>query len=149
MDIAALFRSQDQLAAETEGRTTTADVETALERARTQIEELTAATAQLCAVLPDQIGDAVRGGMNDQARPVSRQLAEVRGLLNQTLRRLERIEHEIAGERTARIEDLGLVVDLVSEGWRNVDERMTRLEQSAGIVAPDAIVYRLDERIAQ
>ena len=150
MDIAALFRSQEKLTAEMEGHSTAADVEAALERARTQIEELSTVAAQLAAVLPEQIGDAVREGVHDHARPLGRQLAEVRGLLNQTIRRLERIEHDLAAERAARIEDLGLLVDLVSEGWRTVDARLDKLEQrtAPAAIEPDgATVYRLAERV--
>ncbi len=45
-------------------------------------------------------------------------LAEIRGLLNQAIRRLERLEGDLLAERHARIDDLALLVDLVSSGWR-------------------------------
>ena len=148
MDIGALFRSQDKLTVEAEGRATAADVEAALERARTQIEELAAAAAALRGTLPEQIGDAVREGVHDQARPLSRQLSETRGLVNQVLRRLERLEHDLAAERLARIEDLGLLVDLTAAGWRNVDERLARIEHATTPAEDDgAVVYRLEERL--
>jgi hypothetical protein len=37
----------------------------------------------------------------------------VRGLANQTIRRLERIETELLAERNSRVDDLGLLVDLI------------------------------------
>jgi hypothetical protein len=59
---------------------------------------------------------------------VARNLAEIRGLLNQAIKRLERLEGDLLAERHARIDDLALLVDLVSSGWKGVDERLARLE---------------------
>jgi len=52
------------------------------------------------------------------------------GLMNQVIRRLERLEGELLAERHARVDDLALLVDLVSSGWRGVDARLERLERS-------------------
>ena len=121
-----------------------ADVEAALERARAQVEALARDRAELEASLPDQVGEAVREGIRNEARPVSRQLAEVRGLANQTIRRLERIENELLAERSSRVDDLGLLVDLIDSGWRAVDDRLRRIEESARAPA-GATVYRIGE----
>jgi len=51
--------------------------------------------------------------------------------LNQAIRRLERLEGEISAERHARVDDLALLVDLVSSGWRGVDARLERLERAS------------------
>ena len=67
--------------------------------------------------------------------PVGRTLAEVRGLLNQVIRRLERLEGDVLAERHARIDDLALLVDLVSSGWRGVSERLERVEDAVAPVA--------------
>jgi ABC-type transporter Mla subunit MlaD len=150
VDVGALIRAQERLAAHAEAKATPADIDAALARARAQIEELAAAAAQVRGALPEQIGDAVREGIHDHARPLGRQLAEVRGLLNQTLRRLEHLEHELAAERSARVDDLGLLVDLIAEGWRNVGERLDRIERAATASrkpAEGAVVYRLDDRL--
>ena len=63
---------------------------------------------------------------------MSRRVNEIRGLMNQTLRRLERLEGELTAERHSRVDDLGLLVDLITASWRSVDERLARLEQSLG-----------------
>ncbi len=76
--------------------------------------------------------------------PVARQLAEVRGLAGQTIRRLERIETDTLAERHARVDDLALLVDLISSGWKSVDERLSRIETAAQ-QANGAIVYRLED----
>jgi hypothetical protein len=144
VDEDALDRARERLAEAAAGKAAPADVEAALERARSQIEELAATAAELEASLPGQVGDAVREGIRVEARPVSRQLAEVRGLANQTIRRLERIETELLAERSSRVDDLGLLVDLMDSGWRAVDERLRRIED--GLQAPrGATVYRIGE----
>ena len=47
-----------------------------------------------------------RKAVREEAAPVARQLAEVRGLANQTNRRLE----------------------LITSGWKSVEERLARIE---------------------
>ena len=126
------------------GKSRPADVEAALERARAQVEALAVTAADLETTLPVRIGEAVRDGIRDEARPVSRQLAEVRGLANQTIRRLERIETELLAERSSRVDDLSLVVDLIDWGWRAVDERLRRIEEAL-LTPRGATVYRIGE----
>jgi hypothetical protein len=144
VDESALDRARERLADASVGKPQAADVEAALERARSQVEELAATAAELEASLPGRVGDAVREGIRSEAKPVSRQLAEVRGLANQTVRRLERIETELLAERGSRVDDLGLLVDLIDSGWRAVDERLRRIEDA--LQAPrGATVYRIGE----
>jgi hypothetical protein len=107
-----------------------AEAESALERFRTQLEDLAQSAAELEATLPERIGDAVRDGLRAEALPVARQLAETRGLSAQVIRRLERIEGDLAAERHARVDDLALLVDLIAGGWKDVSERLARLEQA-------------------
>jgi hypothetical protein len=130
MDEAALERARQRIADAASGRPESALLEAALERSRDQIASLAATAADLEASLPEQVGSAVREGLRTEVLPVARQVAEIRGLLNQAIRRLERLEGEILAERHARVDDLALLVDLVSSGWRGVDGRLSRLEQS-------------------
>ena len=144
MDDEALDRARERLAEAAAGKAQPGDVDAALERARAQVEELAATAAELEATLPVRVGDAVREGIRTEARPVSRQLAEVRGLANQTIRRLERIENELLAERSSRVDDLGLLVDLIDTSWRAVDDRLRRIEEA--LQAPrGATVYRIGE----
>jgi hypothetical protein len=144
VDDGALDRARERLAEAGSGKPQPGDVDAALERARAQIEALAATAAELEAALPHQVGEAVRDGIRNEAKPVSRQLAEVRGLANQTIRRLERIETELLAERNSRVDDLGLLVDLIDSGWRAVDERLRRIEEA--LHAPrGATVYRIGE----
>jgi hypothetical protein len=121
-------RVQDRLAQAAAARTQPSDVDAALERARAQIETLAQASAELEATLPQRVGEAIRDGVRAEALPVARQVAEVRGLTNQLLRRFEALEGELASERSARVEDLALLVDLIRAGWQSVDERLARME---------------------
>jgi hypothetical protein len=144
VDEDALERARERLADAAAGKPQPADMDAALTRARAQVEELAAATAELEAALPGQVGEAVREGIRTEARPVSRQLAEVRGLANQTIRRLERIETELLAERNSRVDDLALLVDLVDSSWRAVDDRLRRIEEALQS-SRGATVYRIGE----
>jgi len=130
MDEAALERAKARIAEAASGRTAPAELEAALERSREQIEALAQAAAELEGTLPEKIGAAVHDGLRAEVLPVARHIAEIRGLLNQAIRRLERLEGDLLAERHARIDDLALLVDLVSSGWKGVDARLERLEAS-------------------
>jgi hypothetical protein len=105
-----------------------ADVAAALERARLQIEALAQTADELQNVLPDAVGAALRDGLREEAAPLSRRLAEVKGLLNGTTRRLERLETDLLAERHARVDDLALLVELITGNWRSINERLDRIE---------------------
>ena len=145
MDQDAIERARERIAQAAEGKPDAAAVDATLERTRQGLEELAAAAAELEATLPEKVGAAVRDGVAAEARPVARQLAEVRGLMNLVVRRLERLEGGVLSERHARIDDLALLVDLVASGWKGVDDRLARLEQNLQ-AGGDAVVYRIDER---
>ena len=145
MDAAAIERAKERLQSAAEGRAEPGDVEAALERARTQIEALAELAAQLETTLPGSVEDAVREGVRTEAAPVGRQLAEVRGLAGQTIRRLEGLENDLLAERHARVDDLALLVDLITSGWKGVDQRLSRMERKLEGNG-GAQVYRLEER---
>jgi hypothetical protein len=145
MDAAAIERAKERLLSAAEGRAEPGEVEAALERARTQIEALAELAAQLETTLPGRVEDAVREGVRTEAAPVGRQLAEVRGLAGQTIRRLEGLENDLLAERHARVDDLALLVDLITSGWKGVDQRLSRMERKLEGNG-GAQVYRLEER---
>jgi hypothetical protein len=127
-------------------RSDAAETHAALERAHAQLEAFAETTAGLEASLPARVGDAVREGLRAETLPVARQLAEVRGLQGQVLRRLEGVQREAAADRHARVDDLAVLVDLVASGWRAVNERLDRLEQAIAGPEGEAVVLRLDRR---
>ena len=145
MDESAIERAKARVADAASGRPDPAAVEAALERARVQIEALAETTAEIESALPARVKDAVQEGLREEVLPVGRHIAEVRGLMAQAIRRLERLEGDLLAERHSRVDDLALLVDLISSGWKGVDERLARLErnlESSG----GAIVYRIEER---
>jgi hypothetical protein len=141
----AIERAVERLEALRE-HTDVAETCAALERARRQLEAFAETTAGFEVSLPARVGDAVRDGLRAETLPVARQLAEVRGLQSQVLRRLEGLEGEIAAERHARVDDLALLVDLVASGWRAVNDRLGRLEEAIAGPGGEAVVLRLDQR---
>jgi hypothetical protein len=147
MDQQAIDRAMRRIAGVAEARPEPAELESVLERAREGLEALAASTAELEGSLPEKIGALVRDGIGSEARPVTRQLAETRGLMNQVLRRLERLEGDVRAERNARIDDLALLIDLITSGWRSVDQRLEKIEKHV-TARDEAIVYRIEERRA-
>jgi len=137
-------RAQERVEQRADG----AGLDTFLVRAREQVEALAAATTALEDSLPGRVEEVVRG----QAQPVGRNLAEIRGLMNQLLRRLSALEGDLLTERNARVDDLALLVDLISSGWKGVDARLGRIEAVAGRLEQGlqenrgAIVYRMEDR---
>jgi hypothetical protein len=118
-------------------------LEAAVGRAREALEALAERGAELESSLPERLDSALRAGMRDEVAPVARSLAEVRGLAGQTIRRLDRLQTDLDAERRARIEDLALLVDLVTSGWGAVERRLDRLERVL-----DRLDRALDDRPA-
>jgi hypothetical protein len=119
-----------------------ADVTAALERARLQVEALAATADELQNVLPEAVGTAMRDGLREEAAPISRRLAEVKGLLNGTIRRMERLETDLLAERHARVDDLELLVDLIAGGWRGINARLDRIEAALAPRAGQVVELR-------
>jgi hypothetical protein len=144
----ATERARERLREAAEGRPSPAAIEAALERARAQVEELAQTTAELEATMPGRIDVAVQQGLREQVLPVGRNLAEIRGLMNAIIRRLERVEGDLLAERHARVDDLALLVDLITSGWKSVDERLAKVEHSLQ-AGGSARVSRIGERRAR
>jgi hypothetical protein len=151
MDRDAIERARIRLAAAGEGEPEAA-LEALLERARAGLEALAVTTAELEAGMPERLDTALQRGLREEVIPVARHLAEVRGLSGQTIRRLERIQGDLAAERQARVEDLALLVDLIASGWRGVERRLDRLERVLDRLEraledrPSAAVYRIERK---
>jgi hypothetical protein len=145
MDDDAIDRARERIRDALEGRPDSGAVEAALERARIQIEALAATADELQGALPESVGAAIREGVREEALPVARQIAEVRGLMNQVLSRLERLEGHALADRNARVDDLAVLVDLIVSGWKGVEQRLARIEERFQ-TGSGAVVYRIEER---
>jgi hypothetical protein len=144
MDDSVVERAKERI----EDRAEAAALDTLLVRAREQVDALAATAEALEETLPARVGEAVR----DEAQPMGRNLAEIRGLMNQVIRRLERVDGDLLSERNARVDDLALLVELVTSGWKGVDARLARIEALIGRLEQGmqersgAIVYRMEDR---
>jgi hypothetical protein len=144
MDDSVVERAKERI----EERAEAAALDTLLIRAREQVDALAATAEALEETLPARVGEAVR----DEAQPMGRNLAEIRGLMNQVIRRLERVDGDLLSERNARVDDLALLVELVTSGWKGVDTRLARMETLIGRLEQGlqersgAIVYRMEDR---
>jgi hypothetical protein len=132
MDEQALERAKQRIAEAREGRDEDARFEAALRQSRHEVEALGAVAVSLETALPDRVGEAVQEGLRREVLPVARNLGELKGLLNNAIARLERMEQELMVERNARLDDLTLLVDLIASGWQGVDRRLERIERGTG-----------------
>jgi hypothetical protein len=89
-----------------------------------------------------EIREALTQGLREEAAPISRRLAEVRGLSNNAIRRLQSIEDTIESERAARVDDLALLVELLTEGWRAMNARLERIEAALGTEPTNVVALR-------
>jgi hypothetical protein len=115
------------------------------------IERFRAATAELEASLPAGVGTVVYEALRVEVGPVAQHVAELGALFERMLQRLERVSHEVEDERRERAEDVALLTELVTTGWRSVDRRLARLEQIVARIEAgrngrrEARLYRLDD----
>jgi hypothetical protein len=91
----------------------------------------------------EELREALRDGLREEAAPISRRLAEVKGLSWNAIGRLERLEQTIEAERDARVDDLALLVELLTEGWRSLNARLDLIEAALG--SPTDNVFALRE----
>lgn len=84
--------------------------------------------AELETRLPQDLSSIVYEALRVEVQPVSRHVAELDGLYKLISAQLEDMRLAIARERSERLEDVALLSELVSEGWRSADRRLARLE---------------------
>jgi hypothetical protein len=92
------------------------------------VSRLARTAAELEAHLP-QVGSILYEAVRVEVQPVSRHIAELDALFGLLVARLEDMRDEIDRERRERLEDVALLSELVSAGWRSADRRLARLEQ--------------------
>ena len=118
-----------------------------------QLDRLTAATSELEATLPQGVGTVVYEALRVEVGPVAKHVAELATLFDRMLQRLDKVSTEVGDERRERFEDVALLAELITSGWRSVDRRIARLEQIVTRIeaakgprgGPQARVYRLDD----
>jgi hypothetical protein len=107
-----------------EGREQDAEADDAIGRAR---EQLLQAVVQVASELenPDSRGRSEAVGI----RPLADRMTVMDALLDRLSHDLGGIKRELGRARNERLEDLTLLVDLITTSWRAVDRRLGRIEQ--------------------
>ena len=97
-----------------EARQSVPDLRTILARAERHVEELRQTAGELQERLPASVADAVERAM--AVRDEATRLTELHNLLAGLGRQVEQVNRDLLAERLGRVEDLELVVDLISTG---------------------------------
>ena len=118
---------------------------TILARAETHVDELRTTAASLEESLPAKVERAVERAMSEHSD--ARRADELRELLRGLSRQVEQVNLDLLAERLGRVEDLELVVDLISTGMAALRQDVATLaamvEQVGGGV--DGVIEKLDQ----
>jgi hypothetical protein len=115
------------------------------------LDRFQATAAELGAGLPEGVGSVVYETLRAEVHPVAQQVAELGALFERMLARFEEVSTSVEDERRDRLQDVALLTDLITSGWRSVDRRLARLEQVVARIEAgrkgrrEARLYRLDD----
>jgi hypothetical protein len=121
------------------------DLRTILARAESHVDDLRSTAAALEESLPAKVERAVERAMS--SHPDSRGADELRELLRSLSRQVEQVNRDLLAERLGRVEDLELVVDLISTGMAALRQDVATLaamvERVGGGV--EGVIDKLDQ----
>ena len=108
------------------------DLRTLLARSERHVDELRRSASELAAILPTRVEAAVARALGEDEGGLGRRLDSVLDQSGQLAAAVERVERDLLAERMARVEDLEVLVDLVSGGLSalRADLRSVRRELS-------------------
>jgi hypothetical protein len=115
------------------------------------LQRFQATAAELGATLPEGVGSVVYEALRVEIRPVARHVAELGALFEQMLARLHQVSTSVEDERRDRLQDVALLTELVTSGWRSVDRRLARLEKIVARIEArphgrrESRLYRVDD----
>ena len=92
------------------------DLRTLLVRSERHVDELRRSASELAAILPTRVEAAVARALGEDEGGLGRRLDSVLDQSGQLTAAIERVERDLLAERMARVEDLEVLVDLVSGG---------------------------------
>jgi hypothetical protein len=92
------------------------DLRTLLARSEQHVDELRRSASELAAILPTRVEAAVARALGEDEGGLGRRLDTVLDRSGQITAAVERVERDLLAERMARVEDLEVLVDLVSGG---------------------------------
>jgi len=110
-----------------------ADLRTLLARSERHVDELRRSASELAAILPTRVEAAVARALGDDEGGLGRRLDQVVEQTGGLAEAIARVEGDLLAERMARVEDLEVLVDLVSGGLTSLraDLRAVRKELAA------------------
>jgi ABC-type transporter Mla subunit MlaD len=139
-------RARSERSPEAAGDTTTMpDLRTILARAEANVGELRQTAAALEQSLPEAVERAIERTMDERSTP--RRLAELRELVRSLAGQMEQVNRDLLAERLGRIEDLELLVDLLSTGMASL--RQDVADVSGTIARMNASVTGVAARLDQ
>jgi chromosome segregation ATPase len=121
------------------------DLRTLLARTESHVDELRATASALESRLPAQVERAIERAM--AAHGDERHFDELRDALTAIARQIDQVNRDLLAERLGRVEDLELVVDLISTGMAEMRKDSATLaamlERVGGGV--DTVLDRMDQ----
>ncbi len=123
------------------------DLRTLLARAENHVDELRATAATLEQSLPTRVGREVERVLD--AHESSRRSAELRDLMVDMAARIDQVNRDLLAERLGRVEDLELVVELLSAGVAAMRQDVADLAAHVEAVTTgmESVVKKLDQPI--
>jgi hypothetical protein len=106
------MRQRNQGASESAGP----DLRTLLARSERHVDELRRSASELAAILPTRVEAAVARALGEDEGGLGRRLDTVIDQSAQLAAAVQRVECDLLAERMSRVEDLEVLVDLVSGG---------------------------------
>jgi hypothetical protein len=108
------------------------DLRALIARVDVRAGEANAAARELSAVLPTRVEAAIERVVGDSAAGVGRRLDSVHASTEEIADAIARLEADLVAERLARIEDLEVLVALVSSGVSAIRADVARLNERVG-----------------
>jgi hypothetical protein len=123
------------------------DLRTILSRAEGHVGELRQTAESLHRTLPEAVERAIEKAMDDHSTP--RRLGELRDLVRALSGQVEQVNRDLLAERLGRVEDLELLVDLLSTGMARLRQDVADLAGSVGQVGAgvDRANAKLDQPV--
>ncbi len=123
------------------------DLRTLLARAENHVDELRATAASLEQSLPARVERAVERVLD--THDSARRSGELRDLILELTGRVDQVNRDLLAERLGRVEDLELVVELLSAGIAAVRQDVADARSEIGSVvgSVESVVTKLDQPI--
>ena len=121
------------------------DLRTILARAEANVGELRQTAAALEQSLPEAVERAIERAMDERSTP--RRLVELRELVRSLAGQMEQVNRDLLTERLGRIEDLELLVDLISTGMASLRQDMADVSGTLARMnsSVNGVAARLDQ----